>query len=598
MVENLLSEIYTQYHIHSHLDSSTETSCFSDGLHVNHYHTNLTSMVAKERFQTSNLQTHQLIDLYEMKEELEQRVVVVSAKLVRQLKQRSRLKDKNLKHCDTITAVLQAVSQKRWVDTQLRFTLDPLPGSPGFKQWSDALRAIIQLPGGLPSCWRKRVWTSIAQNHFDTKHPDLKWLTIKSWVFSDRVCSTDETLGNQIVKDLHRTGYSNILSSTSEEEKIEDRLLLKRVLLAYARWNKEIGYCQGFNVIAALLLQVTEGDDEAAFKIMVYLVDKVLPENYFSNNLQALSVDMAVFRDLLKIRLPNLSQLLDQLQKEANDTGTCSYEPPLTNVFTMQWFLTLFATFLPINTVLRVWDSLIVDGNEVLIRVALAVWTKLNEKVSKAQSADEFYSIMSCQMQDAAGGKLAKDDELISIIYKLAPFPFPRLDELREKYTYNITPFLPTIQQSDETVASPMSDVDVSTFSCFTGFMGQGARASSSPSSSQQSKSRFSPAASHMMSDRMNTDIASLKQQYLAIQARQANAHLICTNPVTRNQPDNGGMISYFPNRKQGMVNHLMIGQDSNFNPNLVLASTTTTTVPIQFQQSQRHPSKKKKQRY
>jgi hypothetical protein len=38
------------------------------------------------------------------------------------------------------------------------------------------------------------------------------------------------------------------------------------------------------------------------------------------------------------------------------DAGGMSYEPPLTNVFTMQWFLTLFSTCLPRETVLRVWD--------------------------------------------------------------------------------------------------------------------------------------------------------------------------------------------------------------------------------------------------
>ena len=59
---------------------------------------------------------------------------------------------------------------------------------------------------------------------------------------------------------------------------------------------------------------------------MVHLVDGVLPENYYANNLQALSVDMAVFRDLLKLRLPNLSKHLDALQKEANENpspGAC-----------------------------------------------------------------------------------------------------------------------------------------------------------------------------------------------------------------------------------------------------------------------------------
>lgn len=53
------------------------------------------------------------------------------------------------------------------------------------------------------------------------------------------------------------------------------------------------------------------------------------------------------------------------------------YEPPLTNVFTMQWFLTLFATCLPKKTVLRMWDSILLEGSEILLRAALVIWGKL-----------------------------------------------------------------------------------------------------------------------------------------------------------------------------------------------------------------------------
>ena len=447
------------------------------------------------------------------------------------------------------------------------------------------------------------MWVNIADNYFKTKHSDRDWPTVKRWVFSDRVCPTDETLGNQIVKDLHRTGYSNIISSNGNKN--EDRLLLKRVLLAYARWNKEIGYCQGFNVIAALLLQVTCGDDEAAFKIMVYLIDHVLPSNYFSNNLQALSVDMAVFRDLLKMKLPKLSRTLDQLQKEANQNLIGSnYEPPLTNVFTMQWFLTLFATFLPLQLVLRIWDSLIVDGNEILVRVSLVVWMKLSEKVSKAQSADEFYSIMSKQMQDATNGKLINQDELVTMIYKLAPFPLPYLNELREKYTYNITPFLTEDHVRNESTntspASPGDDFDVTTFSCFTGLMNHssdsitgfngnrkhGLNELTVASSRYNNQSTNKPTS--LMEERMSTDIASLKQQYLQIRARQASAHLVYAKPTRVSNPHDG-MISYYPNpnRKPVMVNHLLIGRDSNFNP---------SAVPIQLQQS--YVPKRRRQRH
>ena len=108
---------------------------------------------------------------------------------------------------------------------------------------------------------------------------------------------------------------------------------------------------------------------------MIYLIEGVLPEGYFANNLRGLSVDMAVFRDLLRQRLPALSRHLETLQQ----SDPASIEPPLTNVFTMQWFLTLFATCLPKPAVLRVWDLIFLEGSDVLLRTALAIWRTLAE---------------------------------------------------------------------------------------------------------------------------------------------------------------------------------------------------------------------------
>lgn len=115
---------------------------------------------------------------------------------------------------------------------------------------------------------------------------------------------------------------------------------------------------------------------------MVYLIDFVLPANYFSNNLRSLSVDMAVLRELMKVKLPDLSEHLEDLQRQASvadNNGSSSYEPPLINVFTMQWFLTLFATCLPEDVVLRVWDSILLEGSEVLLRVSLAIWAAIGQ---------------------------------------------------------------------------------------------------------------------------------------------------------------------------------------------------------------------------
>jgi TBC1 domain family member 30 len=70
-------------------------------------------------------------------------------------------------------------------------------------------------------------------------------------------------------------------------------------------------------MLAALILEVMDRSESDSLKVMIYLIEAVLPEGYFANNLRGLSVDMAVFRDLLKLRLPRLSAHLEKLQKGA-----------------------------------------------------------------------------------------------------------------------------------------------------------------------------------------------------------------------------------------------------------------------------------------
>ena len=122
-------------------------------------------------------------------------------------------------------------------------------------------------------------------------------------------------------------------------------------------------------------------------QILVYLVDYMLPENYFSHTLYALSADMAVFRDLLNFYLPELALHMVTLQKEASGTirksyssesppdlqSIHAYEPPLADVFSMQWFLTIFATTLPRKACRRVWDAIFLEGSEYVLYTAVAI---------------------------------------------------------------------------------------------------------------------------------------------------------------------------------------------------------------------------------
>ncbi|XP_062347973.1 TBC1 domain family member 30 isoform X4 [Cinclus cinclus] len=452
--------------------------------------------------------------------------------------------------CISRTAPRLLCTLEPGVDTKLKFTLEPSLGQNGFQQWHDALKAVARLPTGIPKEWRRKVWLTLADQYLHSIAID--WDKTMRFTFNERSNPDDDSMGIQIVKDLHRTGCSSYCGQEAEQ----DRVVLKRVLLAYARWNKSVGYCQGFNILAALILEVMEGNEGDALKIMIYLIDKVLPDSYFVNNLRALSVDMAVFRDLLRMKLPELSQHLDTLQRAANRESGGGYEPPLTNVFTMQWFLTLFATCLPNHTVLKIWDSVFFEGSEIILRVALAIWAKLGEQIECCETADEFYSTMGKLTQEMLEDSLIDSNELMQTVYTMAQFPFPQLAELREKYTYNITPFpaavkstsfsgrLGRTRDSDEENDLDDEDSIANAIGCLgplSGFLapelqkyqkqmkdqneeqslGSSNIAELSPGAIDSCRSDYHTAFNSMMMERMTTDINALKKQYSRIKKKQ-----------------------------------------------------------------------------
>ncbi|XP_064139994.1 TBC1 domain family member 30 isoform X1 [Loxodonta africana] len=542
-------------------------------------------------------------------QELKYRIGIQSAKLLRQLKQKDRLLHKVQKNCDIMTACLQAVSQKRRVDTKLKFTLEPSLGQNGFQQWYDALKAVARLSTGIPKEWRRKVWLTLADHYLHSIAID--WDKTMRFTFNERSNPDDDSMGIQIVKDLHRTGCSSYCGQEAEQ----DRVVLKRVLLAYARWNKNVGYCQGFNILAALILEVMEGNEGDALKIMIYLIDKVLPESYFVNNLRALSVDMAVFRDLLRMKLPELSQHLDTLQRTANKESGGGYEPPLTNVFTMQWFLTLFATCLPNHTVLKIWDSVFFEGSEIILRVSLAIWAKLEEHIECCETADEFYSTMGRLTQEMLENDLLESHELMQTVYSMDPFPFPQLAELREKYTYNITPFPATatvkatsvsgrhgkLRDSDEENDPDDEDAIANAVGCLGPFSGllvpelqkyqkqikepseeQSLRSNNiaelSPGAINSCRSEYHAAFNSMMMERMTTDINALKRQYSRIKKKQQQQvhqvyiragskeekdHGFFLGPKDQTTDDKGPVTNLLPSQVNNspVINHLLLGK-------------------------------------
>lgn len=67
-------------------------------------------------------------------------------------------------------------------------------------------------------------------------------------------------------------------------------------------------------MLGALILQVMNKSEIEALKVMIYLIESVLPTGYFCGSLGGLQADMAVFNEILSTRLPKLSTHLQRLQ--------------------------------------------------------------------------------------------------------------------------------------------------------------------------------------------------------------------------------------------------------------------------------------------
>ncbi|XP_024876036.1 uncharacterized protein LOC112457311 isoform X1 [Temnothorax curvispinosus] len=487
---------------------------------------------------------------------LHDHIIHTGGLLIRQLRRKDYLTAKCDKQCDIITAYLQAHSAKRIEDTKMRFSLTPQPGESGFIQWLDAMKMVAKLQGGIPPEFRKRLWLTLAERHLEQRGVD--WKQAEKICFNEWSNPDDEELGIQIVKDLHRTGCSLFCGAAGRD----NQAVLRRVLLGFARWNKSVGYCQGLNVLAALVLQVMDRAESSAVKVMIYLIEGVLPEGYFADNLRGLSVDMAVFRDLLRSRLPKLSKHLEALQTDAKDKATgSSYEPPLTNVFTMQWFLTLFCHCLPQEAVLRVWDLIFLEGDEVLLRTALAIWEGLSDRIMTVTSADEFYSIMGVLTREML--EFTDTNNLIKNIVSMGPLH--GVTSLREKHRYNITPWARKLSDDDdsETEEDERLAVAAAMFS-----MAQRIKKDRIPSTIGALQA-MAPSSDR---ERLALDISTLKQQYAKLRERQRQAHIILSAACARQ--------TMVPAPSTAM-NHLLVGKNalvSGKNRPLSLPSATATS--------------------
>ncbi|KAI6147034.1 rab-GTPase-TBC domain-containing protein [Pisolithus thermaeus] len=219
--------------------------------------------------------------------------------------------------------------------------------------------------GGIPLAYRSKLWLECSGG-LEMREPGL---------FADLLAWTDahEPAVAEIEKDVGRTMPLNIFFGGDGAGVNK----LRTVLTAYSRRNPIVGYCQGMNLVASTLLLV-HADEEEAFWVLCAIVEHILPEDFFSPLLLPSRACPLVLLDYVQEFLPKLFAHLSVLGVDL--PAIC-----------FSWFLSLFTDCLPIETLFRVWDVFLVDGLDVLFRVALAILRSNEQELLQCESNSAVY---------------------------------------------------------------------------------------------------------------------------------------------------------------------------------------------------------------
>lgn len=155
----------------------------------------------------------------------------------------------------------------------------------------------------------------------------------------------------QIKLDLNRTFVDDL--DFSDDNVIHEKMA--RILSSYTRRNPTIGYWQGMNCLAGMILRVVS-DEEEAFWIFCNIIECILPLDYYTLMLQVM-IDQKVLMHLVQTRKPKFLKNYWDIEVELV-------------IKSFQWFICLFCLNFNKEVSQTVWDMMFLEGNIAIFKAA------------------------------------------------------------------------------------------------------------------------------------------------------------------------------------------------------------------------------------
>ncbi|KAK9451571.1 rab-GTPase-TBC domain-containing protein [Limtongia smithiae] len=158
----------------------------------------------------------------------------------------------------------------------------------------------------------------------------------------------------------HEKGIRRDLSRTSFA-KNADQDGLFNVIKAYGLWDPEVGYIQGMAFITVpLILNMKQ---EEAFGLLVDLMKTYKLRDLFLPEMPGLHLKLYQFDRIMEETIPAVHTHLHR-------------QGVLSSMYASQWFLTFFAYKFPLPIVLRIFDTVVAEGLESILRFGVALMAR------------------------------------------------------------------------------------------------------------------------------------------------------------------------------------------------------------------------------
>ncbi|WWC71665.1 uncharacterized protein I206_105623 [Kwoniella pini CBS 10737] len=229
---------------------------------------------------------------------------------------------------------------------------------------------------GIPDRWRMAAWWTLAQEQTDKKGKGKANKSVEDLERDyQNTLDLPSTFDVQIDLDVPRTisGHTMFVTRYGAGQRN-----LWHVLHCFSQVCETCGYVQGMGPIAATLLCYF--DPERAYTLLVRLHDDYGMHEIFEPGFPGLLETFYVQERLMEWLIPDLYQSFQRNMISSSSWGT-------------KWYITLFVNTIPFSQQLRLWDSLWLDGRDVMIITSLAILWSFKDILSSPKA--NFESILS-----------------------------------------------------------------------------------------------------------------------------------------------------------------------------------------------------------